>query len=77
VQELESGVSSSAVPFSEIPPHSSAEPALSGEGQPVAELSAELERLDQRARALNASPQALSLARAVLLALSEARGPAA
>jgi len=40
------------------------------------ELSAELERLSGRAQALNASPQALSLARAVLLALSAARDPA-
>jgi hypothetical protein len=64
------------VPFSEISRYSSAEPALAGKSQLAPELSAELDRLGVRAQALNASPQALALARAVLLALSVARGPA-
>jgi hypothetical protein len=65
------------VSFPEISRYLSPEPAHLGEGQPLLELSAELERLGERARTSNASPQALSLARAVLLALSVARNPVA
>jgi hypothetical protein len=77
VHALEGGVSFGAVSFSEISPSSSAESAGSAESQALPGLSAELERLAARARELNASPEVLSLARAVVLALSAPRDPAA